>query len=88
MSPIDSTDYQPCSPSIARVKCRERTVSNNTNSFAILDRAADRVESSGFNRQRTLLILNQILFAELARLADRVQTSGCNRRTRLIILHR
>eukprot|EP00959_Pyramimonas_sp_CCMP1952_P426137 8925633-Pyramimonas_sp.AAC.1 len=37
--------------------------SNNTTSFAILDRAADQVQSSGFNRQRPLMILSQILYA-------------------------
>eukprot|EP00959_Pyramimonas_sp_CCMP1952_P428929 8983671-Pyramimonas_sp.AAC.1 len=50
-------------PPSARVQSREPTAShsNNTNSFAILDRAADQVKSSRFDRQRPLIILNQIL---------------------------
>eukprot|EP00959_Pyramimonas_sp_CCMP1952_P000755 14747-Pyramimonas_sp.AAC.1 len=39
--------------------------SNNTNGFAIRDRAADRVQSSGFNRQLSLMILNRFLCYQL-----------------------
>eukprot|EP00959_Pyramimonas_sp_CCMP1952_P312369 6538368-Pyramimonas_sp.AAC.1 len=94
-------------PPTARVECREPTASlkiNNTNNFAILDRA-EGVQSSKLNRERPLMILNPILYvsalkarasvkittnrvAHLARLADRVQVSGFKRRTCLIILHR
>eukprot|EP00959_Pyramimonas_sp_CCMP1952_P216040 4518747-Pyramimonas_sp.AAC.1 len=83
------TSHQHCSP--PQRALREETESTseddstNTNSFASLDRAADRVQSSGIDRRTHKMILNRF---DLARLTDRVQTSGFNRRTRLIILHR
>eukprot|EP00959_Pyramimonas_sp_CCMP1952_P315505 6603371-Pyramimonas_sp.AAC.1 len=48
---IDSCDYQPCSSpyspsSVQETDSTSQDDSNNTNSFADLDRAADRVQSS------------------------------------------
>eukprot|EP00959_Pyramimonas_sp_CCMP1952_P269002 5624447-Pyramimonas_sp.AAC.1 len=36
----------------------------NTNSFAILDQAADRVQRSVFDRQTQLLIMNRFLYQQ------------------------
>eukprot|EP00959_Pyramimonas_sp_CCMP1952_P193441 4045387-Pyramimonas_sp.AAC.1 len=49
--------------SVQRTDSISQDGSNNTNSFAILDRAADSIQSPGFNRQRPQIILNQILYA-------------------------
>eukprot|EP00959_Pyramimonas_sp_CCMP1952_P122520 2561499-Pyramimonas_sp.AAC.1 len=51
--------------SASRVKKTESTSqddSTNTNNFAILDRAGDRVQSSRINRRTQMTILNQFLY--------------------------
>eukprot|EP00959_Pyramimonas_sp_CCMP1952_P261982 5478446-Pyramimonas_sp.AAC.1 len=63
MSSIDSCDHQHCIPPQPEFSAEDRTSqddSNSTNGFASLDRAADRFQSSGFNRQLPLMILNRI----------------------------
>eukprot|EP00959_Pyramimonas_sp_CCMP1952_P206023 4308246-Pyramimonas_sp.AAC.1 len=54
---------QPLQPEISAENRQQlASDSDNTNRFQILDRAADRVQSSRFKREGPLMILNQILY--------------------------
>eukprot|EP00959_Pyramimonas_sp_CCMP1952_P428939 8983849-Pyramimonas_sp.AAC.1 len=60
--PVTTSTLAPHNPSeVQKTDSTSQDNSKNTNSFAILERAADRVQSSGFERQTRLMTLNWFL---------------------------
>eukprot|EP00959_Pyramimonas_sp_CCMP1952_P278797 5829287-Pyramimonas_sp.AAC.1 len=61
-TPLITSPVAPYSPSqVQKTDSTSQDDSNNTNSFADLGRAADRVQSSGFDRRTRLMSPTRLL---------------------------